>query len=482
MLDLKDEKDIFLLKYIICTDCKEIQVPDDRPALNKNAKGPLPAPTTKRSKLRRTLHHHKAPNTYQDAPFFENPCPLCFFRRCRKVLRKWMRKQKKPFSAITVQIDRLTSEQYEENDIGGLPDLIEVIRIQDSGPTEAARAIRKKLKYGNVHRQLRALIILDGLIQNAGSRFQKGFADEPLLERLRLMAKDEMVDREVRDKVNVLFRQWAVAYKGTPGCERIATLYKEIPRTKRPQPHQSRVVRENDAEAERENASSPPASPITHRRNSPPSHFPQASSSSGRTVALGSAPTPSSSLFSKSKKDKKNKGKAFNLEREKGQLLETIASATVASNSLMNALQLINREVQRVGDNAEVSQRFESCKLIRRQILRYIQLVESEQYIGSLLNANDELVKALMAYEIMDKSIDDDSDSDNEDSSAPSSSMAGLSMEEAPPAKPPRPASIPMPPPSKQPIEPEEDDDDPFGDSHAVKTPYERSEPTWRDV
>lgn len=327
-------------------------------------------------------------------------------------------------------------------------------------------------KYGNVHRQIRALNILDGLIQNAGSRFQKGFADEPLLERLRLMAKDEMVDKEVRDKVNVLFRQWAVAYKGTPGLERIATLYKELPRTKRPQPHQSRVVRENEAEAERENASSPPASPTTHRRNSPPSQFPQASSSSGRTVALGSAATPSSSLFKKDKKDKKNKGKAFNLEREKGQLLETIASATVASNSLMNALQLINREVQRVSDNAEVSKRFENCKLIRRQILRYIQLVESEQYIGSLLNANDELVKALMAYEIMDKSIDDDSDSENEDSGLPSSSMAGLSMEEAPPAKPPRPMSIPMPPapaPSKQPqAEPEEgeDEDDPFGDSH----------------
>ncbi|KAJ4299279.1 hypothetical protein N0V90_004523 [Kalmusia sp. IMI 367209] len=397
---------------------------------------------------------------------------------------------RKPFSAITVQIDRLTSEQYEENDIGGLPDLIEVIRIQESGPTEAARAIRKKLKYGNVHRQLRALIILDGLIQNAGSRFQKSFADEPLLERLRLLAKDEMADKEVRDKVNILFRQWAVAYKGTPGLERIATLYKELPRTRRPQPHQSRVVRENEAEAERENASSPPASPTIHRRNSPPSHFPQASSSSGRTVALGSAALPSSSFFKKDKKDKKNKGKPFNLEREKGQLLETIASASVASNSLMNALQLINREVQRVSENPEVAQRFETCKLIRRQILRYIQLVESDQYIGSLLNANDELVKALMAYEIMDKSIDDDSDSDTEQASPPTSSMAGLSMQEAPPAKPPRPASIPMPPvpaSSKQPaapqIEPEEEeDDDPFGDSHAVKTPYERSEPTWRDV
>ena len=55
------------------------------------------------------------------------------------------RSQKKPYSAITVQIDRLTSEQFEEDDLSGIIDLIEVIRIQASGPTEAARAIRKKL-------------------------------------------------------------------------------------------------------------------------------------------------------------------------------------------------------------------------------------------------------------------------------------------------------------------------------------------------
>lgn len=53
--------------------------------------------------------------------------------------------QKKPYSAVTVQIDRLTSEQFEEDDYSGIPDLIEVVRIQASGPTEAARAIRKKL-------------------------------------------------------------------------------------------------------------------------------------------------------------------------------------------------------------------------------------------------------------------------------------------------------------------------------------------------
>ena len=53
--------------------------------------------------------------------------------------------QKKPYSAVTVQIDRLTSEQYDADDMSGIPDLIEVVRLQIEGPTEAARAIRKKL-------------------------------------------------------------------------------------------------------------------------------------------------------------------------------------------------------------------------------------------------------------------------------------------------------------------------------------------------
>lgn len=53
--------------------------------------------------------------------------------------------QKKPFTAITVQIDRLSSEQYDGDDMTGIVDLIEVIRLQAEGPTEAARAIRKKL-------------------------------------------------------------------------------------------------------------------------------------------------------------------------------------------------------------------------------------------------------------------------------------------------------------------------------------------------
>jgi LAS seventeen-binding protein 5 len=110
--------------------------------------------------------------------------------------------------------------------LSGIPDLVESIKLQSSGPTEAARAIRKKLKYGNVHRQLRALTLLDGLLQNAGKRLQRAFVDEPLLERLRVCGTSDLSDQQVRDRCKVLFGTWAREYSKTPGLERVAGLYK----------------------------------------------------------------------------------------------------------------------------------------------------------------------------------------------------------------------------------------------------------------
>jgi hypothetical protein len=50
--------------------------------------------------------------------------------------------------------------------------------------------LRKKLKYGNVHRQLRALVILRALTDNAGKGFKLNWADERLMARLKEMAAD----------------------------------------------------------------------------------------------------------------------------------------------------------------------------------------------------------------------------------------------------------------------------------------------------
>jgi hypothetical protein len=75
----------------------------------------------------------------------------------------------------------------------------------------------------------------------------------------------------------------------------------------------------------------------------------------------------------KKKKDKKDKKqKAFNLEAEKEQLKSTIAESSMAATNLMNALQTINRERERISENQLALQRFEACKLLRRKILRYV--------------------------------------------------------------------------------------------------------------
>lgn len=418
-------------------------------------------------------------------------------------------------------MERLTSESYDEDDLAGLPDLIEVIKLQATGSTEAARAIRKKLKYGSVHRQLRALTILDGLVQNAGPRFQRSiFSDEPLLERLRIAATDSVSDPEVRRKCKILFGQWATGPKSEPGLEGAAALYKQLPKTRKPQVHQreqSKVLRETEEQA---------------RRDEGTDEEPRRSSVGGPSSPRVSPAllSPGPNLVTKTKKSKaKNKGKPFNLPRETPALLQTIASSQVASTNLINALKLVNREHARVSADLAVLQSFESCKSLRRQILRYIQYVESEEFLGGLIHANEELVTALMAFEVLDKSVDDDSDSEVEEKAhlereagrkgsgegegaaeqVPVGGMAGLSLQSprmAPPPQRPRAGSLAMPKPltgvrsvggkgiglrrgkdseseDGDSADEDDDDDNPFGDRNATATPrMERQGYTWKEV
>ena len=387
-----------------------------------------------------------------------------------------------------------------------------------SHPSWVLQLTRYFSKYGTVDQQLRALTVLDGLIENAGSRFQRGFADEPLLERLRVCATDSLSDAEVKQKCAILFQQWAVQYKATPGMERIAALHKQLPKRKKaPTQAQSKVLKEtepnpNEDPFGNEDEDEPESS-------SPVVKSPKRSSTFGSSVSSPVSAGPSLSTPIKQtkesskmfKRDKKGRPKAFNIEKEKPQILQSIASASIASTNLMNSLKLIDREHKRVSEDPDTQNRFEVCKGLRRQILRYIQHIESEQWLGSLIQANDSLVEALMAFEVLDKSVDDDSDSEGEYDTDPQH------LQQAP-AKPPRPEpnhrknlsasmagmhiGMPPKPPNvlkQQPAmtlngtgpvkhgegededsEGEEDGDDPFADSNAVHTPkVERPGMTW---
>lgn len=407
----------------------------------------------------------------------------------------------KPYSAITVQVNRLTSEQYEADDMSGIVDLIEVIRLQTGGPTEAARAIRKKLKYGSVDQQLRALTVLDGLIENAGPRFQRVFADEPLLERLRVCATDSLSDSEVKKKCQILFRQWAAAHHSTPGMERIVALQKQLPKRKKPVTQaQSKVLQDTEREANEDPFGSTEDESISAESSSMAS--PSLTRRSNAASSITPTPKYNPLRMKPDKHGKKSRSRAFNLEKEKPQLLQTIASSSVASTNLMNALKLLNRENLRISEHAETVNRFETCKALRRQLLRYIQHVDSEQWLGSLINANDSLVEALMAYEILDKSVDDDSDSEGQDWSD-DESRAKPTRREPEKQKDTQEAfsrlNIRQKPSQQHSTmilngqggirhaededSEEEEGDDPFADSNAVHTPKaERPGMTWREV
>jgi hypothetical protein len=156
---------------------------------------------------------------------------------------------------------------------------------------------------------------------------------------------------------------------------------KELPRRKQQVTQEkSKVLRETERdpfedgadEEEEENEPQQSSSTVSPRlqQRTPQQSSTTKSSSTGFFSSL-TEPTPTK----KSKKDKKggkNKPKAFNLEEEKPKMRTVIAESSVASTNLLNALQFINREQEQVSENAAAVKQFETCKMLRRHVLRYV--------------------------------------------------------------------------------------------------------------
>jgi len=321
-------------------------------------------------------------------------------------------------------------------------------------PSPLPPALTPSRKYGNIHQQLRALTLLDALISNAGPRFQRTFADEPLLERLRLAATEPTADPDVKAKLKELFIQWNREYKDTQGLQGISNLHRQFPRKQRLPTTVTKPPPPPPAPS-----SSPPA-----RRGSP-----EGGSSGGGGGGGGGW---RSSQKKSSSKSKSKPPPAFNLEKEKPLLNQALANSSIASTNLKNALKLINREKERSSEKREVVAHLEACKNLRQGVLRYIQNVESEQWLGGLINAHEELTTAIEMFEAWDKPIDQDSDSEGDwdrDDDDVVERMGELRMGATSPPVPRRPAQK-----GKAPVhlvgddEEEEDPDDPFGNQYEV--------------
>lgn len=488
----------------------------------------------------------------------------------------------KPYTAVTSTIEQLCTREYEEDDVADMVELMEIIQLRPDGPTEAARALRKKLKYGGKHAQLRALVILDTLVEN-GERLSMLFNDTQLLDRLKIVVSGaeglHPMDPSVQKKATAYAKSWS-RYKGRRGYEGISSLYNKgsvrsaaassgsrsrsdsyrgrdradsygrgsQPSSRRDR-YSSRVEDlsddseddggysdrdrddrdrdDRDRQSERGSrrgasgydrgfddepksskqffssktrmsggGSSGPNSP---RRGGTPGDededddrpdkpaYSSRNRRSGGGVAdfedrevkekghskrssiskffKGSSPTPSSGGTTPSGLSSASaSGAPINAKTERPRIQETLAESHAAATNLNNALRMVNKEKGQLSTSDEYATNcFHKCRKLRKKVVRYINGIHDEEFVGPLLHANEELIAALRHYDKLASTHTSDSEPEDDWRGVEdvTENVAKISIpSRAPPPIPKKP--------SKLHYQSDEEDDNPFGDSNEL--------------
>ncbi|GJE85873.1 hypothetical protein PsYK624_019520 [Phanerochaete sordida] len=309
--------------------------------------------------------------------------------------------REKPHSSITEWVEILTAPGTEDEAYDGIPELVDSISIQATGPAEASRAVRKKLKHGNTHQQYRALVILKALVENGGHKFQSSFADSQLTDAIKMLGTDPTTDPKVKKKLLSVLASWNNEFKNDPSMSLVANLFNQV-RPARPAPRAPPVrpsldddgfsLDRSEAEAAKrlkEEERKEAKRKAKEKREADKLRLRRIEEEQRRRVQQG--------------KESKVKKKAFNFEEEKPQIMTAIANASTAANNLVNAITLVNTEHDSLLTNERVQECLEKAKVARKQIVRYVQLVENEDMIGTLIETNDRIIAALETYDTLSK-------------------------------------------------------------------------------
>ncbi|TFK56705.1 hypothetical protein OE88DRAFT_1730168 [Heliocybe sulcata] len=298
----------------------------------------------------------------------------------------------KPHSSVTDWVEILTASTVEDEAYDGIPELVDVINLQPTGPAEASRALRKKLKHGNAHQQYRALVILQALVVNGGHKFQTTFADSQLTDAIKSLSSDPSTDPKVKKKLLSVLASWKNQFQGDPSMSLVANLYNQCrPRTSARVDPSS--VWANDTESQR-------ASLEYDKKKREEKEKKEEAKRKAKEEKEREKQKREEELR---KAKMRTKRRPFDFEKEKPEILTTIASASQATSNLVNAITLVNTEHDSLQANAEVQDRVNKAKEVRKKLVRYIQLVENEELIGTLIETNDRLVGALEMYNTLSR-------------------------------------------------------------------------------
>lgn len=360
----------------------------------------------------------------------------------------------KPHTSITVKVNQLSkpnrNEDLEDDSIElYLSDLILLIKLQPgSGPSEAARAIRKNIKYGTtVATQLNALHILELLVLNAGLKIGPVVAsDEKLLDVLKGIitgsgstGTGSKYDKAVQTKTRNLAVGWKLELDGLEGYKYMANLWKVSGGKGRALSSHQRGHRRTTSAFGDENALEEPdlldvddepvarsaRSPRTARspprpaKKSPP---PRPVLASPYTSAKPANDKPKKKDRSKKKKKRSRNGIVYadeqyripqiNYKVEAPKIRNVLSECHTHTAALNNSLLTLPAGTSPL-DNEKTAKEFEKCRKIRRRVLQYLQFVGAgeestksteiiqmeEEFLGSLIMANEQLVATFTQFD-----------------------------------------------------------------------------------
>lgn len=287
---------------------------------------------------------------------------------------------------------------YDEGDDymeSKIDDLLDAIRKQtdfvEPGPVEAARALRKKLKYGTIDEQYNGLLLLDMIV--AASCDMKSmkpfFNDDKIIDRLiffftagegqpqftydsgRIDPSASKPKKKLVDLSLKLGALWYREYQDCPNMDRILDSYRKA----------------LDAKERKESRQS-------KRRQQVPDFM---NDDADMDYVFESYDEPNRPKTN-AELDKKYKIPKINYEKEGPKILQLIAQANILSTNLLNTLNSLTKDELSI-HSIKANEGFDECRSIRRKVLRYLQLVQREELLGPLLKCNDDLVTALKKYE-----------------------------------------------------------------------------------
>ncbi|RXW22559.1 hypothetical protein EST38_g3297 [Candolleomyces aberdarensis] len=207
-------------------------------------------------------------------------------------------------------------------------------------------------------------------------RLEAAFSDGHLTDALKLIGFEATVDKRVKKKLLLVLSSWKEQYADDPSMALIAGLYKQCRISER-------------KEKERYNLMG-----LTHEMDKKTTTKMQEKEE--KRLAKEKA-----RLEEEERRKNKNKPKRvpFNFERDKPKIVESISEASQASSNLINAIRLVNMEKETLQENERVQDCLTVAKQVRKTLVRYIQLVENEELIGTLIETNERIMNALEMYD-----------------------------------------------------------------------------------